>query len=71
MIFVHPRPFWVVWPLMRFPARFALVQWHFLQFDPLCNSPDLCVFPFRKYVLMLFCAMPARILDTDVAFTRR
>ena len=46
--FVHPRPFWVVWPLMRFPIQFALVQLHFFEFDPLCNSPMCVLFPLES-----------------------
>ena len=44
--FVHPHPFWVVWPPMRFPVRFALVQLHFFQFD-LCNSPICVLLPLE------------------------
>ena len=67
--FVHPRPFWVASDSFSCSICFGAVAffsiWSSLQF------PDSCAFPFRKYVLMLFCAMPAQILDTDAAFTRR
>ena len=56
---------------MCFPIRFALVQLRFFHFDHLCNPPIRALFPLESTFKCFFCAMPARTLDTDAAFTMR